>query len=89
MLYERLDLRAGFRRAIDLLGTERLLLGTDSSFSHAAGRDGILDQQPLCFYELGLDKQQAQQILLKPRSLDKRRSVVASRPASGPAPIIY
>ena len=32
MMYESLDLRTVFRRAIDLLGPNRLLFGTDSSF---------------------------------------------------------
>jgi hypothetical protein len=63
MLYEGLDLRAVFRRTIDLLGTGRLLFGTDSSFFPRGWHAAILDQQATALYELGLDKQKAEQIL--------------------------
>jgi predicted TIM-barrel fold metal-dependent hydrolase len=63
MMYESLDLRAVFRRAIDLLGPGRLLFGTDSSFFPRAWQAPIFAQQTTALYELGLSKQQAEQIL--------------------------
>ncbi len=63
MLYESLDVRSVFRRAIDLLGHERLLFGTDSSFFPRGWNAAVLDQQATALYELGLDKQKAEQIL--------------------------
>lgn len=63
MLYEGLDLRSVFRRFIDLLGTERLLFGTDSSFFPRGWHASILDQQMTALYELGLNQQQAERIL--------------------------
>jgi predicted TIM-barrel fold metal-dependent hydrolase len=59
MLYEGLDLRTVFRRAIDLLGPERLLFGTDSSFFPRGWHRSIFDQQAKALYELGLDPPQA------------------------------
>ncbi len=63
MLYENLDLRSIFKRAIDLLGMERLLFGTDSSFFPRGWNAPILKQQMTAMYELGLDVDQASQIL--------------------------
>lgn len=63
MLYESLDLRSVFRRAIDLVGHERLLFGTDSSFFPRGWNAAVLEQQATALYELGLDKQKAEQIL--------------------------
>ena len=65
MLYESLDVRSVFRRAIDLLGHERLLFGTDSSFFPRGWHAAVLDQQATALYELGLDKQKAEQILCR------------------------
>lgn len=65
MLYESLDLRSVFRRAIDLLGHERLLFGTDSSFFPRGWHAAVLEQQATALYELGLDKQKAEQILYR------------------------
>jgi hypothetical protein len=61
--YEGLDLRGAFRRAIDLLGVERLLFGSDSSFFPRGWQREIFEQQTTALYELGLDGQQASQIL--------------------------
>ncbi|HEY3939772.1 MAG TPA: amidohydrolase family protein [Bryobacteraceae bacterium] len=61
--YEGLDLRAAFRRAIDVLGVERLLFGTDSSFFPRGWHREIFEQQTTALYELGLDGEQASQIL--------------------------
>ena len=63
MLYDGLDLRTIYRRAIDLLGTERLLFGTDSSFFPRGWNRAIFDAQVKALYELGLDARQAEQIL--------------------------
>lgn len=63
MLYEGLDLRTIFRRAIDLLGPERLLFGTDSSFFPRGWHRVVFEQQTKALYELGLDAGPATQIL--------------------------
>ncbi|HMF79336.1 MAG TPA: amidohydrolase family protein [Bryobacteraceae bacterium] len=63
MSYEGLDLRGVFRRAIDVLGIERLIFGSDSSFFPRGWNAPIFDQQATALYELGLDEQQASQIL--------------------------
>ncbi len=63
MLYESLDLRAVFRRSIDLLGEGRLLFGSDSSFFPRGWNTEIFTQQITALYELGLNKKQAEQIL--------------------------
>ncbi len=63
LAYEGLDLRTVFRRAMDLLGPERLLFGTDSSFFPRGWQKDIFDQQTKALYELGLDAAQAQLIL--------------------------
>jgi predicted TIM-barrel fold metal-dependent hydrolase len=61
--YEGLDLRTVFRRVIDLLGTERLLFGTDSSFFPRGWHSAIYDQQVTALYELGLDASRAEMVL--------------------------
>lgn len=63
MIYEGLDLRAVFRRAIDVVGLDRLLFGSDSSFFPRGFHTAILTQQTTALYELGLDDQQASKIL--------------------------
>ncbi len=63
MLYEDLDLRTVFRRAINLLGPERLLFGTDSSFFPRGWHRAVFEQQTKALYELGLDARAATQIL--------------------------
>ncbi|MGA8028289.1 MAG: amidohydrolase family protein [Bryobacteraceae bacterium] len=63
MAYEGLDLRAVFRRAIDVVGIERILFGTDSSFFPRGWNSAILKQQTTALYELGLDAGEAEQIL--------------------------
>ncbi len=62
MAYEGLDLRTVFRRSIDLLGLERLVFGSDSSFFPRGWHAAIFEQQAKALYELGLDATQAQQI---------------------------
>ena len=63
MLYEGLDLRTVFRRVIDVVGLDRLLFGTDSSFFPRGWHAAIFEQQARALYELGLDEQQALQVL--------------------------
>jgi len=63
MIYEGIDLASVFRRSIDVLGINRLLFGSDSSFFPRGWHSAILDQQAKVLYELGLDAQQASQIL--------------------------
>ncbi|MDQ2841521.1 MAG: amidohydrolase family protein [Acidobacteriota bacterium] len=77
MLYEGLDLRTVFRRTIDLIGPERLLFGTDSSFFPRGWHRAIFDGQVKALYELGLDARQGTLILksnleqlLEARALD-------------------
>ncbi|MBV9761723.1 MAG: amidohydrolase [Acidobacteriaceae bacterium] len=74
MQYEDLDLRAVFRRALELLGPERLLFGTDSSFFPRGWHAEIFDRQATALYELGIDRATAEQLfrsnleaLLEPR----------------------
>jgi len=63
MAYEGLDLRSVFRRVIDVLGTERLLFGTDSSFFPRGWNTAVFEAQTTALYELGLDQEKASQIL--------------------------
>ena len=63
MAYEGLDLRGVFRRTLDLLGAERLLFGTDSSFFPRGWQAGLLEQQSKALYELGMTAAQGEQIL--------------------------
>ncbi len=76
MMYENLDLRSVFRRAIHVLGIERILFGTDSSFFPRGWHAAILKQQITALYELGMDQDQAAQILSLnlDRLLESRRS---------------
>ncbi|MBV8073489.1 MAG: amidohydrolase family protein [Acidobacteriaceae bacterium] len=62
MLYEGLNVRTVFSRAIELLGTERLLFGSDSSFFPRGWQGTILEQQATALYELGFDEAKAAQI---------------------------
>jgi hypothetical protein len=63
MMYENLDLRSVFRRAIDVLGLERILFGTDSSFFPRGWNTALFKEQTTALYEIGLDQQQASFIL--------------------------
>ena len=80
--YEGLDLRTVFRRAIDVLGLERLVFGTDSSFFPRGWQSAIFEQQAMALYELGLEASQAQQVfssnlerILQPRLAYTTRQV--------------
>ncbi|MDQ2710832.1 MAG: amidohydrolase family protein [Acidobacteriota bacterium] len=76
MQYEGLDLRTVFRRAIDVLGVERILFGSDSSFFPRGWHRAVFDTQAKALYELGLDAKQAELILRLNREqiLEPRRS---------------
>lgn len=63
MNYEGLDLRTVYQRALDVVGAERLLFGTDSSFFPRGWNHAIFDVQVKALYELGLTEEIAQQIL--------------------------
>jgi len=78
MVYEGIDLAAAFRRSIEVLGTQRLLFGSDSSFWPRGWHAAILDQQTKVMYELGLDAQQASQILRS--NLEQLHSPRVQRP---------
>ena len=63
MMYEpHLDLRAVFRRALDVIGPKRLLFGTDSSFFPRGWQAGIFEAQAKALYELGVDEPAARLI---------------------------
>ena len=62
ILYEGLNLRTVFSRTLDVIGVQRLLFGSDSSFFPRGWNAEILEQQAKALYELGLDEAQASQI---------------------------
>lgn len=63
VVYEGISLADAFRRSIEVLGIQRLLFGSDSSFFPRGWHAAILEQQTKVMYELGLDAPQAAQIL--------------------------
>ncbi len=63
MAYEGLDIRSVYSRAIEAVGASRLLFGTDSSFFPRGWHAEIFKQQTKALYELGLNEEQASQIL--------------------------
>jgi hypothetical protein len=63
MVYEGIDLPSVFRRSIEVLGLQRILFGSDSSYFPRGWHSAILEQQAKVLYELGLDAPQASQIL--------------------------
>ncbi|MBV8834738.1 MAG: amidohydrolase family protein [Acidobacteriaceae bacterium] len=63
MLYESLDLRSVFRRTIDVVGLDRILFGTDSSFFPRGWNAPVFDAQAKALYELGLEADEAHRIL--------------------------
>jgi predicted TIM-barrel fold metal-dependent hydrolase len=65
MRYEdsHLDLRTVFRRALDVVGPQRLLFGTDSSFFPRGWNAAIFETQSKALYEIGVNEEIARQIL--------------------------
>ncbi len=65
MRYEEahLDLRNVFRRALDVVGPQRLLFGTDSSFFPRGWNSAIFETQSKALYEIGVNEEAARQIL--------------------------
>ena len=57
-----LDLRAVFRRALDVAGPQRLLFGTDSSFFPRGWNAGIFEAQSKALYEIGVNEEMARLI---------------------------
>ncbi len=78
MAYEGLDIRSVYSRAIEAIGVSRLLFGSDSSFFPRGWNAEIFKQQTTALYELGLNEQQAGQILGQnlERVLEPRASAV-------------
>jgi uncharacterized protein len=64
MRYEEahLDLRAIYRRALDVAGPRRLLFGTDSSFFPRGWNAQIFEAQSKALYEIGVTGETARQI---------------------------
>jgi len=56
------DLRTVFRRALDVVGPQRLLFGTDSSFFPRGWNAQIFEAQSNALYELGIDQDAARLI---------------------------
>jgi len=63
MKYEGLDLRTVFQRAIDVVGIDRLLFGTDSSFFPRGWNKAVFDEQVKTLYELGIDAPDVAKVL--------------------------
>jgi hypothetical protein len=59
MRYESLDLRQVFRRALDVVGSKRLLFGTDSSFFPRGWHQQIFEEQARSLYELNVSEEDA------------------------------
>jgi uncharacterized protein len=64
MRYEEahLDLRNVFRRALDVVGPQRLLFGTDSSFFPRGWNAGVFEAQSKALYEIGVNEETARLI---------------------------
>jgi predicted TIM-barrel fold metal-dependent hydrolase len=59
MRYEDLDLRAVFRRALDVAGPQRLLFGTDSSYFPRGWNAEVFETQSKALYEIGVKEETA------------------------------
>ena len=57
-----LDLRAVFRRALDVAGSKRLLFGTDSSYFPRGWNRDIFEAQTKALYEIGITEETARLI---------------------------
>jgi predicted TIM-barrel fold metal-dependent hydrolase len=63
MRFEGLDLATVFRRALSVVGPDRLLFGSDSSFFPRGWNHEIFDLQTRALHELGIGGADARQIL--------------------------
>ena len=63
MRYQGLDLKTVFRRALDVVGAQRLLFGTDSSFFPRGWNYEIWEQQTRALLDLGISAADARSIL--------------------------
>ena len=63
MRYEGLDLKTVFRRALEVVGPERLLFGTDSSFFPRGWNREIFQVQTQTLMDLGIGTADARAIL--------------------------
>lgn len=63
MRYDDLDLQTVFRRALDVVGPERLLFGSDSSFFPRGWHASILEDQSSALSGLGISAPDARRIL--------------------------
>jgi predicted TIM-barrel fold metal-dependent hydrolase len=63
MRYDGLDLPTVFQRAIDVVGLDRLLFGTDSSFFPRGWNAAVFELQAKTLYELGIAEPDASRIL--------------------------
>jgi uncharacterized protein len=57
--YEGLDLRQVFRRCLDLLGPERILFGTDSSYFPRGWQTCVFEEQTAALHEIGIGREAA------------------------------
>ncbi|HUA18714.1 MAG TPA: amidohydrolase family protein [Bryobacteraceae bacterium] len=64
MRYEEahIDLRVVFRRALDVVGAQRLLFGSDSSYFPRGWNASIFEAQSKALYEIGANEEIARQI---------------------------
>ena len=63
MRYEGIDLKTVFRRALDVVGAQRLLFGTDSSFFPRGWNYEIFEAQTRAFLDLGVSATDARLML--------------------------
>jgi predicted TIM-barrel fold metal-dependent hydrolase len=61
-LEARGDLRGVFRRTLDVIGPQRLLFGTDSSFFPRGWNSAIFEEQARALYEIGLTEAEARAV---------------------------
>ena len=63
MRYEGLDLKTVFRRALDVVGAQRLLFGTDSSYFPRGWNYSIFEAQTRAMLDLGISTADARSII--------------------------
>lgn len=63
MRYDGMDLKTVFRRAMDVVGAQRLLFGTDSSFFPRGWNYEIFEEQTRAFLDLGVSAADARLML--------------------------